>query len=167
MDLRNRFESRTTFQLLRAEYAVALAVSIVLFLLNIDQVNWLLAITLFVYIDLIGYLPGAIAYRRSATRRISRIYYVLYNTMHSLVTQAAVVGVLVLLWGWNWAMLSVVIHLAGDRALFGNFLKSFRVPFEPEVLPEFSEFDERTAEAPARSAATGPTATTAWTGGTS
>lgn len=143
MDHLNRFESPTTFRLLRAEYGVALVVSTVLFLINIGEVDWWLAVGLFVYIDLLGYLPGAIAYRRSATKRISKVYYVLYNAMHSLVTQAAVVGVIALFWGWNWGMLAAAMHLCGDRALFGNFLKSFRVPFEPETLPEFAEFDER------------------------
>lgn len=160
MDYRNRFESRTTFRLLRAEYGVALVVSSVLFLLNIGDVNWWLAIGLFVYIDVVGYLPGAVAYHRSTTKRISTTYYVLYNAMHSLVTQAAVVGLIALVWGWDWGMLTVAIHLCGDRALFGNFLKSFRVPFEPEALPEFAEFDERATSAPApRPAPTSPAAT--------
>lgn len=149
MDNLNRFESRTTFRLLRAEYGVALVISIVLFLLNIGDVNWWLAVALFVWIDVAGYLPGAIAYHRSTTKRISRTYYVLYNSTHSLITNAAVVGVIALVWGWDWGMLTVAMHLCGDRALFGNFLKSFRVPFEPEALPEFAEFDERAAGTPA------------------
>ena len=28
-------------------------------------------------------------------------------------------------------MLALPIHLMGDRALFGNFMKSFALPFEP------------------------------------
>ncbi len=38
------------------------------------------------------------------------------------------------------------IHLCGDRALFGNFLKPFRVPFEPAALPAFTQFEKRLRE---------------------
>ncbi|WNV85254.1 hypothetical protein [Umezawaea sp. Da 62-37] len=144
MDHVNRFESRTTYLLLRAEYAVALVVCSVLFLLHIGEVRWVQAVALFVYIDVIGYIPGAIAYRRARNGGIPKVYYVLYNTMHSFVTQAAVVAVWVAVAGFEWALLAVPIHLCGDRAIFGNFLKPFRVPFEPVALPAFVEFDRRT-----------------------
>ena len=140
MDAANRFESRTTYRLLQAEYAVALVVCVVLFLTHLGEIRWIPAVLLFVYIDLIGYLPGALVYRRSGGRPISRIYYVLYNTMHSFVTQAVVAGTWALLIGPEWALLVLPIHLCGDRALFGNFLKPFSVPFEPEPLPAFQEF---------------------------
>ncbi len=146
MDQVNRFESRVTLRLLRAEYGVALVVCSALFLWNIAEVRWLPAIVLFVYIDLIGYLPGAIAYRRARGGDISKTYYVLYNTMHSFVTHAVVIGVWAAVAGFEWAMLTVPIHLCGDRAIFGNFLKSFRVPFEPVALPAFVEFDRRVTE---------------------
>ncbi|EME15491.1 hypothetical protein [Rhodococcus triatomae] len=145
MDHVNRYETRTTFWLLRAEYGVALAVAVVLFLWHFREVDWLVAVALFLYIDLIGYLPGAIAYARSATGEISTTYYVLYNTMHSLVTQSVVVGAWVYFLGFEWALLVVPIHLCGDRFLFGNFLKPFKDPFEPKLLPEFAEFERRIA----------------------
>jgi hypothetical protein len=137
MDAANRFETRTTYNLIRLEYGVGLAVSLVLFGLHFGDVRWLPAVGLFVYIDLIGYLPGAIAYHRSKTKRISKAYYVLYNTMHSLATQAVVVGLWAWLIGWEWALLAIPIHLFGDRALFGNFLKPFAVDFEPVPHPAF------------------------------
>jgi hypothetical protein len=137
MDTANRFETRTTYRLVRLEYLVGLIACLVLFVLHIDEVRWLPAVALFVYIDLIGYVPGAIAHHRSATKRISKVYYVLYNTTHSLVTQAAVIGLWALLIGWEWALLAIPIHLFGDRALFGNFLKPFAVPFEPAPHPAF------------------------------
>jgi hypothetical protein len=143
MDHANRFESRVTYRLLRAEYGVALVVCSALFLWHVTEVRWLPALALFAYIDLIGYIPGAIAYRRARGAQIPKVYYVLYNTMHSFVTQAAVVGAWIYLAGFEWALLAVPIHLCGDRAIFGNFLKPFRVPFEPAVIPEFTEFDER------------------------
>ena len=140
MDHVNRFESRTTYRLLRAEYAVVLVLSSVLFLLHIGEVRWLPAVLLFVYIDVIGYLPGAIAFQRAKGGDIPKFYYVLYNTMHSFVTQFAVVGLWVWLIGPEWALLVIPIHLCGDRAIFGNFLKSFSVPFEPKPIRAFEEF---------------------------
>lgn len=157
MDHVNRFETTTTYRLLRAEYAVALLVCVVLFVRHLHEVHWLPALVLFTYIDVVGYLPGAVAHhraakagrpgpqtsiapRRPAVIRIPRRYYVLYNTMHSLVTQAVVAGLWVLLAGPEWALLALPIHLCGDRALFGNFLKPFGVPFEPAPTAAFEEF---------------------------
>jgi hypothetical protein len=136
----NRFESRATYQLLRAEYCVALLASVGLFLWHLGDVRWVAFVGFFLYIDVIGYLPGALAFHRSHGRSISRRYYVLYNTMHSFLTQAAVAG----LWAWlvqpEWALLAIPIHLCGDRGLFGNFLKPFSVPFEPTPIRAFEDF---------------------------
>ncbi|HET9139828.1 hypothetical protein [Actinophytocola sp.] len=137
MDAANHFETRTTYRLIRLEYLVGLAVAVALFAAHIGEVRWLPAVLLFAYIDLVGYIPGAIAYHRSPTKQISKVYYVLYNTMHSLVTQAVVIGLWVWLIGWEWALLAIPIHLFGDRALFGNFLKPFAVQFEPVEHPAF------------------------------
>jgi hypothetical protein len=137
MDAANHFETRTTYRLIRLEYLVGLIVSVVLFGTHFGEIRWVPAVALFVYIDLIGYLPGAIAYHRSETKRIAKVYYVLYNTMHSLVTQSAVVGLWAAFIGWEWALLAIPIHLFGDRALFGNFLKPFAVDFEPVAHPAF------------------------------
>jgi hypothetical protein len=140
MDMRNLFLTRTTYWLVRAEYGLGLLVATVLFFTHLGQVRWLPFIALFVYIDLIGYIPGAIAYHRSATKDISKRYYLAYNLMHSLVTQ----GLVALAWIWligpEWALLALPIHLFGDRALFGNFLKPFNVHFEPSTHPEYARF---------------------------
>ncbi|GGO90675.1 hypothetical protein [Wenjunlia tyrosinilytica] len=140
MDQRNFFETPTTYGLHRAEYGLGLIVSLVLFFAHIGDVRWIPAVALFLYIDLIGYIPGAIAYHRSADKRISKAYYVLYNTMHSLVTQ----GLVALIWIWaagpEWALLVLPIHLFGDRALFGNFLKPFALHFEPVADPAYLRF---------------------------
>jgi hypothetical protein len=143
MDAANRFDTNTTYRLIRLEYLVGLGVSLVLFLMHLGAVRWLPFVGLFVYIDLIGYLPGAIAYHRSETKRIPKAYYVLYNTMHSLATQSAVVGLWALIFGWEWALLAIPIHLFGDRALFGNFLKPFAVKFEPVPHPAFLALAEQ------------------------
>jgi hypothetical protein len=137
MDQANPFESRTTYRLHRAEYLVLLAAAVALFGVHIHQVRWLPAVALFVYIDLIGYLPGAIAWHRSSTKRIPKIYYVLYNTMHSLITQSAMIAMWGLFVGWEWALLAIPIHLFGDRGLFGNFLKPFNLSFEPTPHPAY------------------------------
>jgi hypothetical protein len=141
VDSRNRFETSATMLLMRLEWLAALAVSVALSVANLSQVRWPVFIGLFVVIDAIGYLPGAIAFRRSPTGQISRGYYVAYNAMHSLLTGAALVALWALLVGPEWALLAVPIHLFGDRAIFGNTLKPFGVPFEPRAHPAFVRFE--------------------------
>lgn len=140
MDAKNTFDTPVTYRLIRLEYAVGLAVAVGFFFAHLTDVRWLPAVGLFLYIDLIGYIPGAIAYHFSGTKRISRVYYVMYNIMHSLATQ----GIVALLWIWlfgaEWALLALPIHLFGDRALFGNFLKPFALDFEPVAHPGYQRF---------------------------
>lgn len=143
MDSHNLFCTPVTYRLLRAEYAVALFACGVLFVQHLDEVRWWAFVVLFAYIDLIGYLPGALAWRRSGGRPFGRHFYVLYNAMHSLVTAAAVAGGWWLLIGPEWALLALPLHLCGDRALFGNFLKPFGIGFEPETSPAYKEFVSR------------------------
>ncbi|MFC9429539.1 hypothetical protein [Streptomyces sp. NPDC056987] len=137
MDQANPFETPRTFTLHRAEYLVGLAVSTVLMVVHYDEIRWLPAVALFLYIDVIGYLPGALAFRRSGGRPISKTYYTLYNVMHSLITQGAVVGLWCWLIGPEWALLVIPFHLCGDRGLFGNFMKSYALPFEPVRQPGY------------------------------
>jgi hypothetical protein len=139
MDQANPFETRTTYRLHRAEYLVLFAVALALFIVHVHEVRWWVAVTLFVYIDLIGYIPGTIAWHRSTTKRIPKAYYVLYNTMHSLITQSAVIALWGFFVGWEWALLAIPIHLFGDRGLFGNFLKPFSLSFEPQVHPAYAK----------------------------
>ncbi|MEU6229179.1 hypothetical protein [Streptomyces sp. NPDC047042] len=140
MDARNLFDTRITARLVRLEWAVALGFSGVAALTHLSEIRWWLFASLFLVIDLVGYIPGAIAFRRSPDGRIGRGYYVAYNLMHSLVTWAAFAG----LWSWlvglEWALLALPIHLMGDRALFGNSLKPFGVSFEPAAHPAFAAF---------------------------
>lgn len=145
MDQRNVFDTPVTARLHRAEYLVAFAVTTGLAIAHFDEIRWLPAIALFLYIDVIGYIPGAVAYHRSRTKQIHRAYYVLYNTMHSLITQ----GVVVALWCWligpEWALLAIPWHLFGDRGLFGNFLKPFGTHFEPVRDPRFTQLLQEVA----------------------
>jgi hypothetical protein len=141
MDARNRYESKTTYRLLRLEYLIGLLFAFYLLARNFGEVNWLLFAVLFAYIDLIGYIPGAIAFHRSQSKRIPRVYYVLYNTMHSMAVQAAVAIAWAIFVHPEWALLALPIHLCGDRALFGNFLKPLRVSFEPTAHPAFTRME--------------------------
>ncbi len=148
MDARNTFETRTTARLARLEAGALMAVCVVLAVLHLGDIRWPVFVGLFVVIDVVGYLPGSLAYRQSATGAVHRRYYVLYNTLHSLVTWTLVLGGWVLVSGWEWALLAVPVHLLGDRALFGNSMKPFGVAFEPERHPAFADFETRYARLP-------------------
>lgn len=143
MDGHNAFETKNTARLARLEWGGLLTVSAILALLHWREVNWLIFVSLFVVIDLVGYLPGAVAYRRLRTGAVPRTYYVLYNAMHCLATWTVVLGVWLVVDGWQWALLAVPIHLFGDRSLFGNSLKPFGVSFEPQTHPAYAEFRRR------------------------
>ncbi|MER7054099.1 MULTISPECIES: hypothetical protein [unclassified Streptomyces] len=143
MDAKNRFETKATFALSRLEWLGFLAVSLVLAFQHHTEIRWGVFVLLFVVIDVIGYLPGAIAFRRSPDRRVPRGCYVAYNVMHSLVTAGVLAGAWALFVRPEWALLALPIHLMGDRALFGNSLKPFGVAFEPETDPAFQVFEQR------------------------
>lgn len=148
MDAKNTFDTRATAGLARLESGSLLLVCAALTVSHLDEVSWTTFVGLFLVIDVIGYLPGMIAYRRSNVTAVHRVYYVLYNVMHSLTTWTVVLGLWVLVSGWQWALLAVPLHLLGDRALFGNSLKSFRVSFEPEKHPAFADFERRYERTP-------------------
>ena len=145
MDSHNHFETKTTFALSRLEWIAGLSACSILAMQHLSEIRWSVFIGLFVVIDLIGYVPGAIAYRRSATGDISRGLYLAYNLMHSLATWSVLLGLWIWSLGPQWALLAVPIHLFGDRALFGNSLKPFGVAFEPSTHPEFATFERRYA----------------------
>jgi hypothetical protein len=132
MDTKNRFHTKETWFWTRAEYvAIMLALS-VLVVLHAGEVRWGRFIFAFAIIDLIGYIPGAIAYRRKGGGRIPTLYYHLYNITHSLLTGGVVVGLWAMVTGApEWAMLAVPIHYLGDRGIFGNVYKPTELAFEP------------------------------------
>jgi hypothetical protein len=150
MDVKNPFESPTTFRHHRAEYLVAWIVVSILMVLHWSEIRWLPAVVLFAYIDVIGYIPGAIAFRRSPNGKISKNYYIAYNIMHSMITQGAVIAIWGFTIGWEWALLAIPWHIFADRGIYGNFLKPFRLPFEPRPAPGYQRLiDELSAGAPA------------------
>ena len=137
MDIKNRFHTDATFRWVRLEHValmVALSALALSHLRELDLGRFVLA---FVLIDLIGYIPGAVAYRRARDGRIPPIYHHLYNLTHSYLTAGAVIA----LWAWlagglEWAMLALPIHLSGDRGVFGNTYKPLALPFEPVATRE-------------------------------
>lgn len=138
MDPENLFQTPTTYRLIRLEYLFFLLVCAGLALAHLGEIRWPVFVGMFVYIDVVGYLPGVLARRRLGTTYLPRFYYVLYNTMHSLVTAGLVAGAWIWLVGPEWALLALPLHLFGDRALFGNFYKSFGIEFEPSAHPDYA-----------------------------
>jgi hypothetical protein len=124
------FGSSLNYRVARVEYLAAFAVCAALFLYHVDEIRWLPAILLFAYIDVIGYLPGLVAYKRSPDGFVPDVYHHLYNATHNLVSGAVVVGLWCVLVRPEWAVLAVPLHLLGDRALLGNFAKPIGTKFE-------------------------------------
>ena len=115
----------------RAEWAALLGLASALGIEHAREIHWAPFVAAFLAIDLVGYLPGAIAFHRARRGPIASIYHHLYNVAHSLITAAAAV----IAWaigggGFEWAMLAIPIHLCGDRALFGNARKPVGFLFE-------------------------------------
>jgi hypothetical protein len=138
MDAANTFETTGTYRALRAEYAILGALSGYLLLRHRKEVRWPVALVLFGWSDTVGYLPGAIAFRRSSNKQIAKGYYAAYNVAHSGVTAAVLAAAWAKLVRPEWALLGVPLHIGIDRSLFGNFLKPLSVPFEPEPHPVWS-----------------------------
>lgn len=143
MDPHNLFMTRATYRLVRLEYVAMLLTAVVLAVVHLDEIRWPAFVALFAYIDLIGYIPGAIAWHRAGGRLETRAYHVAYNLMHSFVSAGLVAAVWSLTVGPEWALLALPIHLCGDRGLLGNFLKPFGLSFEPQTHPAYQEFVAR------------------------
>lgn len=147
MDAVNTFDTPMTYKAMRAEYALLTAASGYLLLRNRKRVRWPVAIGLFAWSDALGYIPGAIAYRKSADTRVPKAYYVAYNVGHSGLSGALLAAVWARFVRPEWALLAIPLHLGGDRSLFGNFLKPFSVPFEPDrAHPAWARVREQLAQ---------------------
>jgi hypothetical protein len=144
LDNQNRFHTPETWLLVRAEHLALLAALAVLLALHLDEVNWTRFIIAFALLDLIGYIPGAVAYRRAGGGSIAPVYHHLYNLTHSYLTGGLLVGLWAMaIGGGEWAMLALPIHLSGDRGLFGNTYKPAALPFEP-VEVDAAGYEART-----------------------
>lgn len=137
MDNLNRFHTKTTYWIVRAEHIALLVILTGVLFWNAREVHWARAIAAFVLIDLVGYIPGAIVYARSKDKQVPRWFHDAYNLAHTyLVTGAGVAVWAYAIGGFEWAMLAVPIHLSGDRGLFGNTLKPRELSFEPRQHSE-------------------------------
>jgi hypothetical protein len=136
MDIENPLHTAGTYRLVRAEQIALMLVCGALMLWHRDQLSWWRAFWAFWIIDIVGYLPGAVAYRRRKHGPIPAFYHHIYNFAHTYL----VVGAGVAVWAWHsgfeWAMLAVPFHLAIDRGVFGNVFKPVALPFEPAPMPE-------------------------------
>jgi hypothetical protein len=115
----------------RTEWLALAAALAVLSLAHWQEMAWARFAAAFLAIDLVGYLPGALAFRRARGQAIAPVYHWLYNATHNFVTGTLVIA------GWaqatgrlEWAMLAIPLHLAGDRGVFGNGFKTPRESFE-------------------------------------
>jgi len=143
MDAANTFETRATYRALRAEWSLlGLAAGYMLWKKR-DRVRWPVAFALLMSNDLVGYLPGAYAYRRSPDGRVKRRYYAAYNTAHSVLTASAVAALWSKRRGPEWALLAIPLHIGIDRGLFGNFMRPFSVAFEPRPHPAWEQVREQ------------------------
>jgi uncharacterized membrane protein YiaA len=132
MDIHNRFHTEQTFRWVRAEHLALMVGLSLLGGFHLREIHWGHFIAAFVIIDLVGYIPGAVAFRKSGGKKIDAIYYNLYNFTHSYLICGCAVGLWALALGrLEWAMIAVPIHLSGDRGLFGNTYKPISLPFEP------------------------------------
>jgi hypothetical protein len=132
MDTKNRFHTDQTWWWVRVEHVAVIAVGVALLARHAGEVRWGRFAAAFLLIDLVGYVPGAVAWRRAGGGPIDPRFHHLYNLTHSyLVTGLCVAAWAAAVGGLEWAMLAVPIHLAGDRGLFGNTFKPASLSFEP------------------------------------
>jgi hypothetical protein len=145
MDKFNRFHTPATYALVRLDWALIGAVSLVLLIVHHAEVRWSHFTVAFLFPDVISVLPGLYFYygrRNGARRSIPGIIHKLYNFGHSFATAAAICAV----WwiaggGFAWAMLALPIHLCGDRSLFGNTYKPLGLSFEPVKHDAWTRFE--------------------------
>lgn len=129
---------RTNHSMLRVEALAGLVAASGLALAHLHEIRWPVFAIFFATIDLVGYLPGALAHRRARGRPIAPVFPALYNFTHGFATNA----IFALAWSLavrpEWALLAIPIHLLGDRALFGNFFKPLDAPFAGGAAPRAS-----------------------------
>lgn len=144
MDVKNLFHTRTTYNLQRLDYLALFLLSTVVALWHAREIRWTQFMIAMVYPDLLGYIPGAICYyllTKETPKRLSKAYYLLYNTTHCVAFNVAIL----VAWyfvhgGWEWAMLALPIHFTFDRGVFGNVYKPLGLSFEPVTHPRFEAF---------------------------
>jgi hypothetical protein len=154
MDPNNLFLTRRTYWLARLDYLAILAVLLGLLWAQRAELNWWHFFFAIAWQDVVGYYPAAAVHfwprRYGGSGAVPRWMYVLYNVIHGIPLNAAVL--LAWLWiagGWQPAMLAIPIHLCIDRGVLGRFYKSFSIAFESVPHPEYARFAARMAQQPA------------------
>jgi hypothetical protein len=160
MDNLNRFHTRATYALVRSDYLALGIFASALLAHHLDEVDWWRFTIAFWWIDVVGYIPGALWYRtraRNGALPMPRVFTVLYDFAHTVTASLLVVIVwYALIDRFEWAMLAAPIHLCIDRGVFGNIFKTFQLSYEPLPHPEFSAFSlafERAGDWPGTGAA--------------
>jgi hypothetical protein len=98
---------------------------------RVSSIAWGRFVLAFALIDVVGYIPGALAFRLARGRHIAPVYHYLYNTTHSYLTAAVGLALWAVAGHVEWAMLAIPIHLSGDRGLLGSFSRPVSMPFAP------------------------------------
>lgn len=128
--------TRGSYLLMRLENVALFAACGVTLAVKFDEVNWWRAFVAFWSIDIVGYWPGALAFRVQGGGMIPRVFHFLYNFCHTYLTAAVLIAVWTIATGkLEWAMLLIPAHLALDRGVFGNVYKPYALPFEPTPAP--------------------------------
>jgi hypothetical protein len=136
MDIKNPLHTPGTYRLVRAEQIAFMLLCAGLLAWHWQEVNWWRAAAAFWTIDILGYIPGALVYRRRGGGPIPPLYHHLYNFAHTYLVVGAVVAAWLWVAGLEWAMLAAPLHLSIDRGVFGNVFKPVALPFEPVPVPE-------------------------------
>jgi lysylphosphatidylglycerol synthetase-like protein (DUF2156 family) len=134
MDAKNPVHTPGSYTLMRAEHVAVVCGCVVLSVVHAAEINWWRYAAAFWIIDIIGYIPGAIAYGRGRDRSLPlpAAYHIIYDVMHTYLT----VGTGLAIWayaigGFEWSMLGAILHLSVDRGVFGNVFKPRIFSFEP------------------------------------
>ena len=145
MDKHNLFLTRTTYNLVRLDWAILMIVALALVVMNWREVDWWRFTFAFLFPDLLGTFPGLYVYygrRKGEHRSVPPLLHKLYNFGHSLGGVVLFCGIWWLATsGPEWAMLAFIIHLAGDRSVFGNIYKPLGTAFEPVKHEAFARFE--------------------------
>jgi lysylphosphatidylglycerol synthetase-like protein (DUF2156 family) len=163
MDKLNRFHTRGTYSLVRLDYVALALFTAIILARHSEQIAWLRFVIAFWWIDVLGYIPGAIWYQTRAkkgARAMPSAFVVLYDLAHS----AALNLTLIVAWysvlgRFEWAMLAAPLHLCIDRGVFGNIYKTHKLSFEPIAHAAFSAFSlalERGGDWPGTGSSTEP-----------
>lgn len=146
MDKHNIFFTRATYNLVRLDWAIIMLIALAAVIVHWREVDWWRFTIAFLLPDLVATFPGLYIYyaRRSGEHRsIPGVVHQLYNAGHSLI---GVLLICVVWWYLNGAlelaMLAFVIHLGGDRSIFGNIYKPLGTAFEPVKHEAFSRFEK-------------------------